>query len=192
MASPLTISVPKSKFAASYVAALREGFRSIQPSPKTINWIENHFTAFLEQEADISNRPEWWQSATSPITLDDGSVVQRVPCTTLWLLRDENFIGEVAIRHRLTPELQQIGGHIGYNVRQSERRYGYGTQLLQIGLNEARRLCLEKVLITCNDDNIGSIKIIEAAGAQLEQTIAIPGRSTPQRHYWIHTSQPPK
>jgi predicted acetyltransferase len=50
-----------------------------------------------------------------------------VPCTTLWWVEGHAYLGRLAIRHRLTPQLSEVGGHIGYDVRPSARNQGHGT-----------------------------------------------------------------
>ena len=111
-----------------------------------------------------------------------------VPATTFWLIDQDHFIGEIGIRHELTPALRKYGGHIGYEIRWSETRKGYGTQMLRMALPYCREeLHLEKVLITCDDDNIGSRKIIENNGGILEDKIInqLDRGTILTRRYWI-------
>lgn len=109
-----------------------------------------------------------------------------IPATHYWLIYGNEYIGEVSIRHRLTPKLKQLGGHIGYGIRPSKRRCGYGTRLLALALLKAKRLKLKCVLVTCDEDNIGSRKIIEANGGRLQDIIKTklnPGKRT--MRWWI-------
>lgn len=93
----------------------------------------------------------------------------RVPETTLWLMRNQaELIGYVNIRHRLTAALEHHGGHIGYFICPSERGQGYGTKMLALALNEARKLGLSKVLMTCDVDNPASARGIEKNGGVLD------------------------
>ncbi|MCB9455913.1 MAG: GNAT family N-acetyltransferase [Anaerolineaceae bacterium] len=108
-----------------------------------------------------------------------------VPETVYWLVENETFIGRLSLRHGLTEGLNLLGGNIGYEIRPSRRRLGYGTAILRLGLEKARDLGLERVLVTCDDTNIGSIKIIEANGGVWQNTNAVPGHSVPVRRYWI-------
>lgn len=79
-----------------------------------------------------------------------------------------NIVGMIDIRHHIQhPFLSEYGGHIGYCVRPSERCKGYGTKMLELGLNYARMLGLEKVMLGCYSDNVGSIKMIERCGGKL-------------------------
>ncbi len=108
-----------------------------------------------------------------------------VPETVLWLVDGAEFIGRISIRHELNESLRTIGGHIGYAIRPSRRRQGWGTTILRLALPETRALGLRRVLVTCDADNIGSRKIIEANGGRLENEITLPGEPTPKRRYWI-------
>lgn len=105
--------------------------------------------------------------------------------TTYWGLDSPTIVGTIRLRHQLNPALEQIGGHIGYEVRPSKRRQGYGTQMLALALEEARRLGLKRVLITCDTDNIGSARIIEKNGGVLQDQGVVAGRSKPISRYWI-------
>jgi predicted acetyltransferase len=102
-----------------------------------------------------------------------------------WGVDGATIVGCVRLRHQLNPALEQIGGHIGYEVRPSKRRQGYGTQLLALTLERARQHQLTKVLITCDTDNIGSARVIEKNGGQLFDQGMIEGRDTLISRYWI-------
>jgi predicted acetyltransferase len=91
-----------------------------------------------------------------------------VPSTTLWWVDGPDYLGRIAIRHRLTPALTEVGGHIGYDVRPTARRRGHATAMLSAALPLARRLGIRSALVTCNVDNVGSRKVIEKAGGTLE------------------------
>jgi predicted acetyltransferase len=85
-----------------------------------------------------------------------------VPCTTLWYVDGAEYLGRLAIRHRLTEWLLEYGGHIGYDVRPGARRQGHATAMLAQALPIAKRLGIDDVLITCDADNVGSRRVIEA------------------------------
>lgn len=100
----------------------------------------------------------------------------------------EKFIGVINIRTELTPRLLNYGGHIGYAVNPRYWKQGYGTKILELGLLRAKELGIkDKVLITCDDDNIGSYKIIEKNGGILENKIENEdmGEKFLTRRYWI-------
>jgi predicted acetyltransferase len=104
-----------------------------------------------------------------------------VPCTTLWWVDGEDYLARIAIRHRLTPILLEMGGHVGYDVRPSARRLGHGTAMLAAALPVARRLGIDPALITCDADNVGSRKVMEANGGVYEDRRGVKLR------YWVPT-----
>jgi len=105
-----------------------------------------------------------------------------------WLVEEEHdlFIGEICVRHQLTDALLQYGGHIGYGIRFSEWNKGYGTLMLQLALDKAKDRGIEKVLITCDDDNVGSARVMEHNGLVLENKIenTVDGKQIVTRRYW--------
>lgn len=112
----------------------------------------------------------------------------RVPATFLWMVENKEFLAEVSIRHYLTDALLRIGSNIGYGVRWSHWNHGIGTELLAQSLLYARQeLNLPKALITCNDDNHGSARIIEKNGGILQDKIinCIDGQNRVTRRYWV-------
>ena len=109
-----------------------------------------------------------------------------VPSSRYWLIGDgQRYVGDVDLRHHLNDALRRYGGHIGYKIRPSERRKGYGTLVCRLGIEEARRCNIGDILITCDDDNIGSCKIIEANDGVLLDKIDA-GRQVLTRRYWIY------
>jgi len=109
-----------------------------------------------------------------------------VPSTFLFALVGQRIVGRVAIRHTLNDFLLRVGGHIGYVVVPEFRRQGHATTILGLALHIARdRLGIDRVLVTCDADNIGSIRTIENNGGVLEEVISGPDLDTPKRRYWI-------
>jgi predicted acetyltransferase len=97
------------------------------------------------------------------------------------------IIGRISIRHTLNDFLFNYGGHIGYMVRPAFRRRGYASEMLRQALLVAKELGIDAVLLTCNDDNLGSIKVIEKHGGQLEDKVDENGKLL--RRYWINNSK---
>jgi len=109
-----------------------------------------------------------------------------VPASFYWLIVEGNtYAGEMNIRHYLNDSLKRYGGHIGYRVRPSQRRKGYGKLLCAYGVKRVRELGVRDILITCDDDNIGSQKIIEANGGVLKDKVDN-NRGVLTRRYWIY------
>jgi predicted acetyltransferase len=106
----------------------------------------------------------------------------RVPETTLWWVRGDEYLGSISIRHRLTERLRDWGGHIGYDVRPSARRQGHGTAMLAAALPVARALGIDPALLTCEETNTGSRKIIESNGGILED------QRGSRLRFWVPTS----
>lgn len=110
---------------------------------------------------------------------------QHVPETFLFAFAESRIVGRAAIRHSLNDVLERVGGHIGYVVVPEFRRQGYATEILRLSLQIAREKCgIHRVLLTCDDDNIGSIRTIEKNGGILENVVSGPDL-TPKRRYWI-------
>ncbi|HEX8284964.1 MAG TPA: GNAT family N-acetyltransferase [Pyrinomonadaceae bacterium] len=109
----------------------------------------------------------------------------RVPCSTFWLTAGRHPIGSSRIRHHLTPDLEDEGGHVGYDIRPSERRKGYGVLILELTLAEARKLGLSRVLLTCDTDNAGSARVIERNGGRLQSQGVSKRSGKPISRYWI-------
>jgi predicted acetyltransferase len=106
--------------------------------------------------------------------------------STYWLLDDQgDVIGVSKIRHELTKDLLERGGHITYYLKKSERGKGIGSILLEKTLHEAKKIGLEKVLITTDADNFSSINIILNNNGELED-IRRDAKSEKEYHrYWV-------
>lgn len=108
-----------------------------------------------------------------------------VPCTTFWLVNNEySVLGAIEIRHQLNDYLAFRGGHIGYGIRPSERNKGYAGIMLSIALQHCKTIGLEKVLITCLKNNIGSAKTIINNGGILYSEDIDNGEVF--QRYWIN------
>lgn len=112
-----------------------------------------------------------------------------VPQTDYWFIAEGVYAGRISLRHALNESLERFGGHIGYEIRPSMRRRGYGTLQLTLCLEQAWKRGLERVLITCDDDNIGSAKVIEANAGVLQDKIDNE-REALTRRYWIERPSP--
>lgn len=111
-----------------------------------------------------------------------------VASTDYWLIEEEEFIGRLSLRCNLTPFLFKVVGHIGYQVRPSKRRQGYGTELLHLGLIKALEHGLTRALVTCDETNVASRKVIEHNGGIFENSVSVEGSPVPKLRYWIDLS----
>jgi predicted acetyltransferase len=124
------------------------------------------FCAYTRALADpASPRPPGWTTGTY-----------------LWMVVGDEVVGRISLRHELNAWLREVGGHIGYAVRPSARRRGYATQALAQVLPLAAERGIDPALVTCDDDNLASRKVIEANGGVLEDV-----RNGKMR-FWIPTT----
>jgi predicted acetyltransferase len=108
-----------------------------------------------------------------------------VPSSTFWYVDGGDYLGRLSMRHRLTPQLLEFGGHIGYDVRPTARRRGYATAMLRDALPHASALGIDQALLTCDVANVASRKVIESAGGVLEDERA------GKLRFWVPTSPSP-
>ena len=141
------------------------------------------FLLDLDQGATWSAYCGRLESQRFDVDLPEG----RVPETFLVAVAEGQIVGRVSIRHALNAYLAEVGGHIGYGVRPGFRRRGHATAILRQSLVVASSIGLERVLVTCDDDNVGSAKVIENCGGVLENVAAGPHGSVPKRRYWVET-----
>lgn len=167
---------PTMELEAEYRAMIGERLASedaLEQSRFMITQLGDDFDAYVRKLNDASqgaNLPEGW-----------------VPYDSYWLVQDGvRVIGECRLRHRLGPHLIAEGGHIGYMIRPSERRKGYGTLILAQVLEKARERGMDRVLVTCDDDNIGSSRIIEKNGGVPDEPSISPRTGRRTLRYWIH------
>jgi predicted acetyltransferase len=102
-----------------------------------------------------------------------------VPCTFRWIMDGDTVVGSIAVRHSLNDYLLDQGGHIGYSVRPSRRRRGHASRALAQALRIAADLGIDRVLVTCDEDNIASRRTIERNGGVYEDS------RQGKRRYWI-------
>lgn len=165
----------------------------VLPAPEYKEQILDYKREFLENGDSMDGTAglnrydtfEEWYDALLDNSREETVREGMVPATTfLAVSNDDNrLIGMIDIRHRLNVFLFNVGGHIGYSVRKSERRKGYATEMLGLSLKECLKLNIRKVLITCDKNNIASSRTIVKNGGMLENEIEMGGRTI--QRYWI-------
>lgn len=169
---------PSVKYKESFIEAVRESqalgideLAGRRYRELSIPELEADFEGFVERELSHSR--------------GDNLPAGYVPATEYWLVDGGEYIGHVGIRHELNNQLLQVGGHIGYSIRPSKRRQGYGNKILALALPKAKELGIERVLLTCDADNEASRKIIEKNGGVLENQVPNPETGVGKLHFWI-------
>lgn len=140
------------------------------------------YTSLYHEGMSYSEFFEIVENERLGINLKEG----RVPATLLYAFCDGKIVGRSGIRHYLNEFLMNIGGHIGYAVATKYRQQGIATEILKQSLEYCKeKLKLDKVLVTCDDDNIGSYKVIEKNGGILEDKYISNDGQDIKRRYWI-------
>jgi predicted acetyltransferase len=124
--------------------------------------------------AEEGEEPYWLPEAAADFAafVAERAVTRRlreVPATELWFVDGPGYLGTVMVRHKLTAALRRQGGHIGYHVVPGHRRRGHATAMLAAACAFCRADGMTKVLLTCAEGNVGSRRVIEASGGDLEQ-----------------------
>ena len=138
-------------------------------------------SAGLNRFSSIEDWLEELKKRSSEATVPEGLV----PSSTYIGVREKDnyIVGMIDIRHYLNEYLTQVGGNIGYSVRKTERNKGYAKQMFKLALEKCKGLKIKKVLITCDEDNIASEKVILSANAKFEDIRCIDGEN--KKRFWI-------
>jgi predicted acetyltransferase len=135
-----------------------------------------HFDPEGDFDAYVARLSDWTRGLDLPERF--------VPNTFLVGVVGETIVGRLSLRHELNDFLSRVGGHVGYCVVASKRRKGHATEMLRQSLPRARLLGLRRLLVTCDEDNLGSRGTIEKCGGMLDDVVPNePG--VDKRRYWI-------
>jgi predicted acetyltransferase len=176
MHDALELVYPSLDHADGYLAARAEGFRDSSSGSDSAQISRDTLADHLAR----------LQQPGRPLALADGTVEDPVPFGHLWLVSGSHFIGRVGVRYHLNRALRRSGGHVGYEIRPSMQRQGFGHAALALGRAHLATHGTKTILVTCADGNLGSRRIIEAAGGCLEDLIDAPDGSGQRiRRYWF-------
>lgn len=169
---------PSSEFKEDYLAALGEYHAEGRYLHQNIASISANFDNFIKQlraEKGYPHQPyqDW---------------VEPVPETVVWLVKDDQYIGTVDIRHRLNWHLEKWGGHVHFNIRPSMRGKGYGIKILKKAMPIINYLGIERALVTVKPEDKAAIKIIEACGGVFEDETCATDKFPAMRRYWLDCS----
>ena len=168
----------------------------------SIRFRRSFLEAVKEFHADTDYEPSWFITDVDEAALSDEAAFETyvarvlaegteagykrgfVPMTTFWWTEGEEMLGRLAIRHRLIPELERVGGHIGYDIRPSARRQGHATAMLRAALPVAAGFGITEALLTCDDTNVASRRVIESCGGRYVD------EHDHKLRFWVPTSPP--
>lgn len=151
-------------------------FPTLEYKEKAIEYINE----FYEYDSEIngvgalnwflkeSTYEAWLQKVIADIDVANVEA-PKVPALTYFFVREEDdrILGMANLRLALNDFLRTEGGHIGYSIRPTERRKGYGTRMLQEALKVYDRLSIREVLVSCSSDNPASAGVIKNCGGEL-------------------------
>lgn len=157
-----------------FISEMMEADGRIVPTAMEIKEGDQLFENWLERKSNESKG----------IGLPEG----KVPATLLCLFGEgeSKILGAVHIRHELNEHLLLHGGNIGYGVTPSERKKGYANAMLSMALDFCKNLGLDKALVTCDKDNIGSAKTIQKNGGVLWDEFVSERDGKLTQRYWIN------
>jgi len=152
-------------FVAEFAASGEDRIPAFLPDP---DWSFEETVEGFAKQSRGEGLPEGW-----------------VPGTTRFLVHEGRVLGVFNLRHRLTDFLHRFGGHVGYSVRPSERRQGYGIVLLEAAKSLAQDMKIERLLVTCDPKNVASVGVIKKCGGVLEDQFYYEPVGHEVCRYWI-------
>lgn len=155
----MEIVKPRSEYCEEYAKAVQESYDN-----NIVDWMPPNPVNFEHWQERILER---YSNCEKGINLPENT--PRV--YTYWCVEEDHFIGEIQLRPFLTEEEAMAIGHLSYAVRYSKWQSGYGTKLLKDGLEKIKEFQINKVYITCKEDNLGSIRVIEKNNGKFVEKI---------------------
>ena len=180
-----------------------EKFYFETPSMKRKDEIIEYINEFVEYKSNINGTGSldkilegytFEQALERCLNMENKEYVEkmgRCQGKTFLLVRknDDKIVGTINVRWNLSEAMLQFGGHIGYGIRPTERRKGYNKINLYLGMKEAKKIGLDRVMLDCDVSNIGSDKTLKALGGKLERTEIDPSNGILTNVYWFDVNQ---
>ena len=174
----MELVTPCEKYKESFIEAVKE----FQAEPATTGRHERYRELSIPKlEENFEVLLQQYRDAAEGKNLKPGFV----PWSMFWLEDGGAFIGATSIRHELNDHLLREGGHVGYDVRPSMRGRGLGNKILELTIPKARELGVQKILVTCSENNIASRKVIEKNGGVLENSVPMGDGKPNMLRFWI-------
>jgi predicted acetyltransferase len=178
------LTEPTVRYRKSFLEGLREFQHEGAMLQYSIQRLKTDFESYL-----VST-----QNGKDPARVRPGSVA----AIQYWLIEGDesdntdgigSYIGTLTVRPELNELFFKLGGHIGYQIRPSWRGRGYGKLILRMGLQKARDHGLKRALVTCDETNMSSQKVIEYNGGRFENAVCVEGSSVKKLRYWIELAE---
>lgn len=176
-----------------------EKFNLERPSFERKDEIIEYINEFVEYNSEINGTGgldkiiegyTFEQALERCLSMEDANYakkINRCQSKTFLLIRenDNRIVGTINVRWNLTEAMKRFGGNIGYGIRPTERRKGYNKINLYLGMQEAQKLGLDRVMLDCDVNNLGSDRTLKALGGVLERTEVNPEDNILTNVYWF-------
>lgn len=176
-----------------------EKFNLERPSFERKDEIIEYINEFVEYNSEINGTGgldkiiegyTFEQALERCLSMEDANYakkINRCQSKTFLLIRenDNRIVGTINVRWNLTEAMKRFGGNIGYGIRPTERRKGYNKINLYLGMQEAQKLGLDRVMLDCDVNNLGSDRTLKALGGVLERTEVNPEDNLLTNVYWF-------
>ena len=180
-----------------------EKFYLEKPSMKRKDEIIEYINEFVEYKSDINGTGSldkildgytFEQALERCLNMENKEYAEglgKCQGKTFLLVRenDNKIVGTINIRWNLNQAMLRFGGHIGYGIRPTERRKGYNKINLYLGMIEAKKVGLDRVMLDCDVNNLGSDRTLKAFGGKLERTEIDPSDGILTNVYWFDVSE---
>ena len=176
-----------------------EKFYLERPSFERKDEIIEYINEFVEYNSEINGTGgldkiiegyTFEQALARCLSMEDENYAKKInrwQSKTFLLIRenDNRIVGTINVRWNLTEAMKKFGGNIGYGIRPTERRKGYNKINLYLGMQEAQKLGLDRVMLDCDVNNLGSDRTLKALGGVLERTEVDPEDNILTNVYWF-------